>query len=218
MKLIFLGSPGVGKGSIAREIIKEKGILLISTGDLIRDSISKNSELGKKVKGYYDKGELVPDKIMVELLKNRVLQEDCMNGFILDGFPRTITQAEALGKEIEIDKVIKFKVSDETILLRLSGRRICEKCGAIYHTINIKPKFEGVCDNCEGNLFQREDDKENVVKKRLEIYKEKTKPLVSYYIQKGTLIEVEVEGDLSKNVKDTLEVIDSIMEENERGG
>jgi len=210
MKLIFLGPPGVGKGSVAREIIKEKGIPQISTGDLIRASISENSDLGNSAKEFLEKGELVPDEIVIELLKERIFQEDCKNGFILDGFPRTIPQAEALDKEVDIDKVIKFQVSDETLLSRLSGRRICEKCGSIYHLINIPPKVEGICDECEGNLFQRKDDHEDVIKKRLEEYYEKTSPLVSYYDEKGNLIEVELEGDLSKNVKDTLKVLNSI--------
>jgi adenylate kinase len=210
MKLIFLGPPGAGKGSVAREIIKEKGIPQISTGDLIRASISENSEAGKKAKEFYDQGKLVPDEIIIELLKERISQDDCKNGFILDGFPRTIPQAEALDKEIDIDKVINFKVSDETILSRLSGRRICEKCGSIYHLINIPPKVEGVCDECEGNLFQRKDDNESVIKKRLEEYQEKTAPLIYYYDEKGNLVEVELEGDLLKNVRDTLEVLNSI--------
>jgi adenylate kinase len=208
MKLIFLGPPGVGKGSIAKEIIKEKGIPQISTGDLIRASISKNSELGVKAKEYYDRGELVPDEIIIGLLKERISQEDCKEGFILDGFPRTIPQAESLDKEIQIDKVIRFKVSNETLLLRLSGRRICEKCGAIYHLINVKPKVEGICDNCEGNLFQRKDDCKEVIQKRLEEYQEKTAPLISYYNKKGNLVEIEVERDVAQNVKDTLNIIE----------
>ncbi len=210
MKLIFLGPPGAGKGSIAKEIIKEKNIPQISTGDLIRNSISENSELGKSAKEYYNKGKLIPDEIIVNLLKKRISQEDCQKGFILDGFPRTIPQAESLDKEIEIDKVIQFKVNEETIFLRISNRRICEKCGAIYHLVNVKPKIEGICDECQGNLFQRKDDNEEIIKKRLEEYQEKTAPLISYYNEKGFLVEIEVEGELSKNVKDTLEIIDSL--------
>lgn len=204
MKLIFLGPPGVGKGSIARRIMKQRGILQISTGDLVRNS---DSEKGRLAKVYHDRGELVPDEIIIDLLKERISQEDCKSGFILDGFPRTINQAESLSKEIKIDKVIRFNISDETLLLRLSGRRICEKCGAIYHVINIPPKIEEACDNCDGKVSQREDDKEEVVKKRLEEYQSKTAPLISYYFEKGVLVEVDVEGDISKNVRDTLEVL-----------
>jgi adenylate kinase len=209
MKLIFLGPPGVGKGSIAKEIIKEKDIPQISTGDLIRACISNNSDLGNSIKEYLEKGELVPDEIVIELLKKRISGEDCKEGFILDGFPRTIPQAEALNNEIQIDKVLKFSLREEIILKRITNRRICKNCGAIYNLINVPPKFEGKCDECEGNLSQRKDDNKEIVKKRLEEYKKKTEPLIDYYNEKGILDEISVEGDLSRNVKDTLEVLDS---------
>ncbi len=209
MKLIFLGPPGAGKGSIAKEIIKEKNIPQISTGDLVRTCITDNSELGNKIKEYCERGELVPDEIIVNLLKNRINKDDCKKGFILDGFPRTIPQAEVLDEVINIDKVIKFEVSEETIIFRISKRRICKECGAIYNLVNIPPKCEGVCNECEGELFQRKDDNEEIIKKRLEEYYKKTEPLVDYYNEKGILKEVKAEGELSENVKETLKLLDS---------
>jgi len=213
MKLIFLGPPGVGKGSIAKEIIKEKNIPQISTGDLIRAAISGDSELGNKAKEHYNLGKLVPDEIVIELLKERISQCDCGKGFILDGFPRTIAQAESLGKEVQIDKVISFKVSRETIFSRISQRRICKDCGAIYNLVNVPPKTEGKCDHCNGDLFQRKDDAKEIVEGRLIEHEQKTEPLISYYKQKGNFAEVEVEGELDKNVRDTLEIIDLIEKE-----
>lgn len=209
MKLIFLGPPGVGKGTVAKEIIKQKRIPQIAAGDLSREFIFRNSELARKAKEYYDSGRLIPDEIFLEILKERISKNDCQKGFILDGFPRTIAQAEFLDKKIDIDKVIRFKVSDETLLLRLSGRRICKKCGAIFHLINVPTKVEGVCDFCEGRVYQREDDNKEAIKKRLEVYKEKTAPLIFYYNKKGILVEVDIEGSVDKNVRDTLNLINS---------
>jgi len=207
MKIIFLGPPGVGKGSIAKEIEKEKNIPQISTGDLIRSAISSNSAIGNKVKEYYDSGKLVPDEIVIDLLKERISNDDCGEGFILDGFPRTIVQAESLDNEIKIDKVISFTVSEETIMMRISGRRICESCGAIHHLINIPPKVDGICNCCGGKLIQRKDDTREVIKGRLVEYYQKTEPLINYYEKNGNLSSIDVEGDLQKNVRDTLNVL-----------
>lgn len=207
MNLIFLGPPGVGKGTIAKEIVKEKNIPQISTGDLLREAVKEGTTLGKKAKKYMDLGKLVPDDLVIDLLKNRISQDDCKNGFILDGFPRTIPQAEALEGEVKIDKVLNFKASDETVILRISGRRTCKKCNAIYHIKNIPPKKEGICDKCRGELYQRDDDKEETVRKRLETYKQQTEPLIDFYREKGILVDIETEQPIPEIVKDTLEAI-----------
>ena len=207
MNLIFLGPPGVGKGTIAKDIVKEKGIPQISTGDLLRAAVKEGSELGIKAKEYMDAGKLVPDELVIELLKNRISQDDCKNGFILDGFPRTIIQAKALEGEVKIDKVLNFKALDETIIQRLSGRRTCKKCNAIYHIENIPPKKEGICDKCNGELFQRDDDKPEAIKKRLEVYQEQTEPLIEHYNKKGILVDIETEQPIPEIVKDTLAAI-----------
>ncbi|HZX45085.1 MAG TPA: adenylate kinase [Candidatus Nanoarchaeia archaeon] len=207
MNLVFLGPPGVGKGTVAKDVVKVKGIPQISTGDLLRAAVKKGTSIGKKAKRYMDEGKLVPDDLVIGLLKDRILEGDCGDGFILDGFPRTIPQAEALEQDIEIDKVINFKASDEMIILRTSGRRVCRNCGAIYHIKNIPPKVPGKCDKCGGELYQREDDNEETVKKRLEVYRQETAPLIEYYRKKGLLIDVETEQPLPQIVADTLKAI-----------
>lgn len=208
MNLIFLGPPGVGKGTIAKDIVKEKQIPQISTGDLLRAAVKEGSKLGKKAKEYMDAGKLVPDDLVINLLKDRISQKDCKNGFILDGFPRTISQAEALDKgNIPIGKVLNFKASERTIISRISGRRTCKKCNAIYHIKNIPPKVKGICDKCQGELFQRDDDKPEAVKKRLEVYKQQTAPLINYYNKKGILVNIETEKPIPEIVKDILNAI-----------
>lgn len=207
MNLVFLGPPGVGKGTIAKEIAKEKGIPQISTGDLLREAVKQGSELGKKAKTYMDSGKLVPDNLVINLLKNRISKDDCKKGFILDGFPRTVPQAEALAKEVKINRVLNFKALDKTIIQRLSGRRTCKSCNAIYHLINIPPKVEGICDKCGGELFQRDDDKPKAIKKRLEVYQQQTAPLIDYYNKKGNLADIDTEQPIPLIVKDTLAAI-----------
>lgn len=207
MNLIFLGPPGVGKGTIAKEIVKQKGIPQISTGDLLRAAVKEKSELGKKAKEYMDAGKLVPDDLVINLLKERISRDDCKNGFILDGFPRTIPQAEALEGEVKIDNVLNFKAKDKTIIQRLSGRRTCKSCNAIYHLENIPPKVEGKCDKCKGELFQRDDDKPEAIKKRLEVYQKQTAPLIDYYKEKGILTDIETEQPIPEIVADTLDAI-----------
>ena len=207
MNLIFLGPPGVGKGTIAKEISKEKGIPQISTGDLLRAAVKEGSQLGKKAKEYMDTGKLVPDSLVIGLLKDRISKDDCKDGFILDGFPRTIPQAEALEGEVNIDKVLNFKASDKTVISRISGRRTCRKCNAIYHVKNIPPKVKGICDKCGGELFQRDDDKEETVKKRLDTYKQQTAPLIDFYKEKGILADIQTEQPIPQIVKDTLAII-----------
>jgi adenylate kinase len=208
MNLIFLGPPGVGKGTIAKHIVKEKGIPQISTGDLLRAAVKEQSELGKQAKEYMDSGKLVPDELVIGLLKDRIAKEDCKNGFILDGFPRTIPQAEALeSSDVQINKVLNFKASDELVIDRISGRRTCKGCNAIYHIRNIPPNVEGVCDKCGGELFQRDDDKPEKVKKRLEVYREQTEPLIGFYKEKGILVDIETEKPVPEIVQDTLNQI-----------
>jgi adenylate kinase len=186
----MLGAPGAGKGTYASRLNASLGIPHISTGDMVRDEIKAQTELGKKIKQYSDKGELVPDEIINQLLANRLEKPDCKKGFILDGFPRTINQAEALDKISKIDAAINLNVPDEIIITRLSNRVTCKKCGAIYNLLTLKPKKEGVCDNCGGELYQRYDDKPKVIQERLNIYREKTEPLIEYYRKKGLLKDV----------------------------
>lgn len=205
MNLIFLGPPGVGKGTIAKKIAEEKKIPQISTGDLLRAAVKDGSELGKKAQAFMDAGELVTDDLVIDLLKERISKPDCTEGFILDGFPRTIPQAEALDlSEIIIDRVINFAAPKETIIQRLSGRRTCKKCGAIFHLVNIPSRKEGFCDECEGALFQRDDDKLSAIENRLVVYQKQTAPLIDYYNQKRNLVDVDAAQELSKCYNDTL--------------
>jgi len=191
MNIVLLGSPGVGKGTYAKRISKIYNIPQISTGDIFREAIKNKTEIGLLAKTYIDKGNLVPDDVTIKIVEERLKQDDCKNGFMLDGFPRTIAQAEALDKIVVIDKVLNFTASDEVIIDRLSGRRICKSCGAIYHIRNIVPKVEGVCDNCGGELYQRDDDKPEAVKKRLDVYKKQTALLIDYYKEKELLADID---------------------------
>ena len=192
MKLILLGAPGAGKGTQAEIISKSLEIPTISTGDMIREALKNGTEMGKKAKAYMEAGDLVPDEVVIGIVKERLSLDDCKNGYILDGFPRTIPQAEALdAMGADIDYVIDIEVKDEVIVNRMSGRRVCEKCGKTYHTENNPSKIEGICDACTGALIQRKDDHIDTVKKRLETYHKETEPLKGYYEAQGKLIEVE---------------------------
>lgn len=192
MKLILLGAPGAGKGTIASILTEHFSIPAISTGNIIRDALKSGSELGLKAKSYMDSGALVPDEVVIEIIKDRLDKDDCKNGFILDGYPRTIAQAEALDKMgIEIDVVLDIEADDDMIVRRLSGRRVCEKCGTPYHIVNIPPKTEGICDKCAGTLVQRKDDEPNTVVERLAVYHEVTEPLIDYYKKSGKLMVVD---------------------------
>ncbi len=191
MKLVFFGPPGAGKGTIASKLAEKIGIPHISTGDLFRAAIKNETELGKKVKAILDSGALVPDELTVELVRERLSEGDTKSGYILDGFPRTIPQAEALADIDQIDAVINFEVADEVIVSRLSGRRICPNCGNIHHVEYMPPKQEGICDRCGGELIQREDDKEDSIRNRLAVYKEQTAPLLDYYNEKGLTIDID---------------------------
>ncbi len=196
MKIIMLGAPGAGKGTQAKLIADKYSIPHISTGDIFRANIKEGTELGKKAKEYMDKGALVPDELTCDLVMDRISQGDCKNGFVLDGFPRTIPQAEALSSALEkegksMDFAIDIEVPDENIINRMGGRRACKGCGATYHIVNIPPKKEGICDRCGEALVLRDDDKPETVKNRLTVYHDQTQPLIDYYNKKNILHEVD---------------------------
>ena len=196
MKIIMLGAPGAGKGTQAKLIAEKYGVPHISTGDIFRANIKNGTELGKEAKEYMDKGLLVPDELTVRLLLDRVAQDDCKNGYVLDGFPRTIPQAEVLDKELiklgdSVDFAVDVDVPDENIIRRMSGRRACLNCGATYHIVNIPPKKEGICDVCGSERVLRDDDQPETVKNRLKVYHEQTQPLIEYYTGKGVLRTVD---------------------------
>ncbi len=196
MKIIMLGAPGAGKGTQAKRIAEKYSIPHISTGDIFRANIKNGTELGKKAKTYMDQGLLVPDELVVDLVVDRVNQDDCANGYVLDGFPRTIPQAEALDAALaamgqSMDYAINVEVPDENIVARMSGRRACVDCGATYHIVHAPTKQENVCDNCNGELILRDDDKPETVQKRLNVYHDQTQPLIDYYQNKNILVEVD---------------------------
>ena len=196
LRTILLGPPGAGKGTQAVKIVEKYGIPHISTGDIFRENIKKGTELGKKAQAYMNKGELVPDDLVIAIATARLLEDDCKNGFLLDGFPRTVYQAEKLDEFLEahnskIDKVVDISVGKEELMIRLTGRRVCKKCGASYHIVNIPPKKEGVCDICGGPLIQRDDDNAETAANRIEVYEEQTRPLVDYYKKAGNLVLID---------------------------
>jgi len=210
MKIIMLGAPGAGKGTQAKRIAEKYGIPHISTGDIFRANIKNGTELGKEAKKYMDEGQLVPDELTVRILLDRVADADCKNGYVLDGFPRTIPQAEVLTKELEklgekVDFAIDVDVPDENIINRMSGRRACLKCGATYHLKYLKPAKDGICDKCGSELVLRDDDKPETVKKRLGVYHEQTQPLIDYYTKAGVLHTVD-------GTKEPDEVFEAIVE------
>ena len=192
MKLILLGAPGAGKGTQAEKIVEKYGIPAVSTGNIIRAALKAGTEMGLKAKSFMDAGQLVPDDVVIGIIKDRLQEKDCENGFILDGFPRTIPQAQALeDMGVDIDKVLDIEVPDEKITARMSGRRVCSKCANSYHLLYKKPKTEGVCDACGGELIQRKDDAPETVQARLKEYHEMTEPLKDFYKKLGKLVIVE---------------------------
>ncbi len=192
MKIILLGAPGAGKGTQAEKISEALHIPQISTGNIIREALKSGSEVGLKAKSFIESGKLVPDEVVIDIIKERIAKDDCKDGFILDGFPRTIAQAEALDSMgVSIDRVLDINVADEVIASRLSGRRVCEACGSSYHLVSKKPAVEGVCDKCGGTLIQRKDDHPDTVADRLKVYHEQTEPLKAYYEKKGLLRVVD---------------------------
>ena len=201
MKLILLGAPGAGKGTQAERLSKELSIPTISTGNILRAAIKNGTPTGLKAKSFMDAGQLVPDEVIIGIITERLAEDDCANGYILDGVPRTIAQAEAIESAgIHFDAVVSIEISDETIMERMSGRRVCENCGASYHLVAVPPKRPGVCDSCGGKLVQRKDDAPETVKSRLAVYHKETEPLKDFYAQRGLLKPVEnqptVEGTL----------------------
>lgn len=191
MKLLLLGPPGAGKGTQAKFLMSKLKIPQISTGDILRESVKNTTTLGRKAKEFMDRGALVPDNLMIELINERLKKKDVKDGYILDGFPRTIPQAEELEKITNLDHVIQLKVPDKDLISRLSGRRTCDKCGEVFHVELNRPKVDGVCDSCDGKLMQRADDNATVIKKRLDAYHNQTNPLVGYYQKKKKLIKID---------------------------
>jgi len=209
MNLILLGAPGAGKGTQAEVICDHLSIPAISTGNIIREALRNETELGKKAKKFIDEGALVPDEVVIGIIQERLKEPDCKNGFILDGFPRTVPQAEALDKMgVNIDKVIDIEVADEKICARLSGRRVCKTCSASYHTL-YKPSKDGeTCDKCGGELICRKDDHPDTVLERLKVYHEQTEPLISFYKSRGKLVVVEGQEEVEDTTRLTLKAIE----------
>lgn len=212
MRAVLLGPPGAGKGTQAVKLVEKYGVPQISTGDIFRKNIKEGTELGKKAQEYMNAGGLVPDELVVDLVKDRLMQDDCKNGYLLDGFPRTIFQAEQLDKFLEeqgqaLDAVINFEVGHDTLIERLTGRRICKDCGAGYHVKNLPPKVEGICDKCGGTLEQRKDDTVETAENRIVVYNESTAPLIEYYKTSGKLKNFDAEQDHTVVFKQIVEVI-----------
>ena len=213
MKVIMLGAPGAGKGTQAKKLAAEYSIPHISTGDIFRANIKEGTELGKKAKAYMDAGQLVPDELVCDLVVDRIQQDDCKNGYLLDGFPRTIPQAEALDAAVEklgekIDYAVNIDVPDDNIINRMSGRRACVGCGATYHIVFNPPKVEDVCDVCGKSLILRDDDKPETVKTRLDVYHAQTQPLIDYYAGRGVLVTVDGTQNMDKVFADIKDILD----------
>lgn len=213
MRIVLLGPPGSGKGTQASRIEKEFDIPHISTGDIFRDNITRNTPIGMEAKKYIEKGLLVPDDLTLKIVENRFLEDDCRKGFLLDGFPRTLVQAEALDAELEriekkLDAVINLEVSDDIIIQRMTNRRVCSKCGENYNLCFYKPVSDEICDKCGGKLITREDDRLETVTNRLKVYKEQTYPLINYYKDKGNLVTVNGELPADEVFKDIMKALE----------
>ena len=203
MRAILLGPPGCGKGTQAKILIDTYGIPQIATGDILREALKKGTPLGKQAQSYMDKGQLVPDDLVIQIIEERLKQDDCAGGFILDGFPRTIAQAEALDKTLTsmgltLEHVFNIEVGEDELIKRLSGRRICRGCGASYHIIFNPPREEGRCDTCQGELYQRDDDKEETIRNRLKVYQDQTAPLITFYHEKRILSSIDGVGSIEQ--------------------
>lgn len=212
MNLLIMGPPGAGKGTQAAEIVKELKIPHISTGDMLREAVKQGTEMGKKAKEYMDKGQLVPDEVIIGVVKERLGQPDCKVGFLLDGFPRTLPQAEALDQTlkemgIKLDAVINIRVPREKIVDRITGRRVCRSCGDTYHVVNKPPKESGKCDKCGGELYQRSDDTAETVNKRLDVYEAQTQPLLDYYGKQGIVLDINGDQPINRVLEDILSAL-----------
>ncbi|KPJ67760.1 MAG: adenylate kinase [Syntrophobacter sp. DG_60] len=213
MDLIFLGPPGAGKGTQAKMLIEHYNIPQISTGDILRAAVAEGTDLGKKAREYMEAGKLVPDGVVIGIIEQRLKQSDCEKGFILDGFPRTVAQAEALDKVLEnmgrkIDHVVSVDVPSEELIKRLTGRRTCKNCGAMYHVMFNPPKSQGICDKCGGELYQRPDDNEETVKSRLDVYEQQTSPLIGFYNNKGLVRRIDGRGGIKEIFEQILKILE----------
>jgi adenylate kinase len=215
MQFVLFGPPGAGKGTQAKFLSEELNVPHISTGDILRENVKKGTALGMKAKSYMDKGELVPDMLLIDLIKDRLSQPDCRKGFLLDGFPRTIPQAEALDEILDdinknLDGVINIDVGSGELVRRLSGRRICRSCGASYHVVFNPPKVKDICNACGGELYQRDDDKEAAIKNRLNVYVKQTQPVLEYYKKKNILIDIDGEKEIDEVTSDVKSAIENL--------
>lgn len=208
MRILMLGAPGAGKGTVAQKLVERYGAPQISTGDLLRAAVAAGTELGKKAKAIMDAGQLVPDEVVIGIVRERVSEPDCQKGFILDGFPRTIPQAEAVRDFATLDVVVNLEVPDEVIIERLEARRTCRNCRAIYNLKNVPPKVEGKCDQCGGELYQRDDDCREAIETRLATYRKQTQPLVEYYEKQGKLRSLDGDMGLEKVVSEAIRLIE----------
>ncbi len=212
MNIIMLGPPGAGKGTQAKMLVDRLGIPQVSTGDMLREAVKEGTDLGIKAKEYMDAGKLVPDEVVIGIVKERLAQPDCGKGFILDGFPRTIPQAQALDEALKglgkrIDHVVNVAVPAEELVARLTGRRTCKQCGAMFHVVFNPPEKEGVCDKCGGELYQRDDDKEETIRQRLRVYEDQTSPLIDYYGKQGVLHDIDGRRSIDEIFQDILKVL-----------
>jgi len=218
MRIILLGAPGAGKGTQAKKMIEKYGFIQISTGDILRKAVADGTPLGKEAKVYMEKGELVPDSVVIGLVKERLSQDDCKKGFILDGFPRNISQAKSLDKVLQeinmpLQLVLSIDVDMDVLMKRLTGRRTCRQCGQMYNIYYNPPKKEGICDKCEGQLYQREDDKEETIRKRLEVYEAQTAPLIEYYEKTGILKRINGVGNIDDIFANICAVVEKIKKD-----
>ena len=210
MNIIFLGAPGAGKGTQAEKVADTYQIPTVSTGNMIREALANGTEMGLKAKSFIESGKLVPDEVVIGIIQERLAKDDCKNGFILDGFPRTIPQAEALDRMgVIIDKVVDIEVPDEAIMERMIGRRVCPKCGASYHVVTKKPATDGICDRCGAELVQRKDDAPETVSDRLNVYHEQTEPLKNYYSNAGKLAEVDGIGSVTEITERVMKALEA---------
>ena len=214
LRAVLLGPPGAGKGTQAAKVIEKYNVPHISTGDIFRANIKEGTELGKKAQGYINEGKLVPDELVVDLVTDRLQQDDCKDGFLLDGFPRTILQAEQLDEFLskngqKLDIVLNFKVRKDVLVERISGRRVCKACGASFHVVNVPPKKEGMCDRCGGELIQRKDDNRETVENRINVYESETAVLIGYYEKQGVLVDFDGEKSHEEVFADVVKAIEA---------